>query len=100
MLSLQGIIYPKKIIKTKKDGYDLIWFRLGGGGNTPYTRLFKYLNKLPPRLLKILEMRYGLRDGKAHSLREIGKDFDVECERIRQLEAKAFDIIWNLWREN
>jgi RNA polymerase primary sigma factor len=48
---------------------------------------------LTPREQKILEMRFGLTDGVAHTLEEVGKEFDVTRERIRQIEAKALDKI-------
>ena len=46
---------------------------------------------LTPREQKILEMRFGLEDGVTHTLEEVGKEFDVTRERIRQIEAKALD---------
>ncbi len=48
---------------------------------------------LSPREQKILEMRFGLTDGVAHTLEEVGKEFDVTRERIRQIEAKALEKI-------
>lgn len=47
------------------------------------------LNLLTPREQKILRMRFGLDDGKAHTLEETGQEFGVTRERIRQIEAKA-----------
>ena len=47
------------------------------------------LGLLLPREQKILRMRFGLDDGRAHTLEEVGKEFDVTRERIRQIEAKA-----------
>lgn len=44
---------------------------------------------LTPREQKILRMRFGLDDGKAHTLEETGQEFGVTRERIRQIEAKA-----------
>jgi len=49
--------------------------------------------KLTPREQKILEMRFGLEDGVAHTLEEVGQEFDVTRERIRQIEAKALERI-------
>ena len=49
--------------------------------------------ELTPREQKILEMRFGLVDGVAHTLEEVGKEFDVTRERIRQIEAKALERI-------
>ena len=38
---------------------------------------------------EVLQMRFGLNDGKDHTLEEVGQDFEVTRERIRQIEAKA-----------
>lgn len=51
------------------------------------------LRQLLPREQKILEMRFGLTDGVAHTLEEVGKEFGVTRERIRQIEAKAMEKI-------
>lgn len=48
---------------------------------------------LSPREQKILELRFGLADGVTHTLEEVGKEFDVTRERIRQIEAKALEKI-------
>ncbi|MFH1822985.1 MAG: sigma-70 family RNA polymerase sigma factor [Patescibacteria group bacterium] len=48
---------------------------------------------LSPREQKILEMRFGLSDGVSHTLEEVGQEFDVTRERIRQIEAKALERI-------
>ncbi len=48
---------------------------------------------LSPREQKILEMRFGLVDGVAHTLEEVGQEFEVTRERIRQIEAKALEKI-------
>ena len=48
---------------------------------------------LTPREQKILEMRFGLVDGVSHTLEEVGREFDVTRERIRQIEAKALEKI-------
>ena len=47
------------------------------------------LKTLTDREEKVLRMRYGLIDGKSHTLEEVGKEFNVTRERIRQIEAKA-----------
>jgi len=51
------------------------------------------IEDLTPREQKILEMRFGLTDGVSHTLEEVGKEFDVTRERIRQIEAKALEKI-------
>jgi len=51
------------------------------------------VENLSPREQKILEMRFGLTDGVAHTLEEVGQEFDVTRERIRQIEAKALERI-------
>ena len=47
------------------------------------------LGVLSPREREVLEQRYGLVDGKAHTLEEVGREFHVTRERIRQIEARA-----------
>ena len=47
------------------------------------------LNTLSPREKKVLKMRFGIGERRDHTLEEIGQDFDVTRERIRQIEAKA-----------
>jgi len=51
------------------------------------------IKDLSPREKKILEMRFGLIDGVAHTLEEVGQEFEVTRERIRQIEAKALEKI-------
>ncbi len=51
------------------------------------------MKDLSPREQKILEMRFGLTDGVTHTLEEVGKEFDVTRERIRQIEAKALEKV-------
>jgi len=51
------------------------------------------IKDLSAREQKILEMRFGLMDGVTHTLEEVGREFDVTRERIRQIEAKALDKI-------
>lgn len=53
----------------------------------------KVIQDLTPREQKILEMRFGLTDGVAHTLEEVGQEFGVTRERIRQIEAKALERI-------
>ena len=51
------------------------------------------ISELTPREQKVLEMRFGLKDGVSHTLEEVGQEFDVTRERIRQIEAKALEKI-------
>lgn len=52
-------------------------------------QLVDVLNTLTEREQKVLRLRFGLDDGRARTLEEVGKEFDVTRERIRQIEAKA-----------
>jgi RNA polymerase primary sigma factor len=47
------------------------------------------LASLTPRESKVLELRFGLEDGRSRTLEEVGREFHVTRERIRQIEAKA-----------
>ena len=47
------------------------------------------LNQLPPREVRILQLRYGLLDGQAYTLEEVGRKMGVTRERVRQIEAQA-----------
>ncbi len=52
-------------------------------------QLLEVLETLTPREQKVLKLRFGLEDGRARTLEEVGKEFNVTRERIRQIEAKA-----------
>ena len=52
-------------------------------------QLEEVMTTLTPREAKVLKLRFGLEDGKARTLEEVGRVFDVTRERIRQIEAKA-----------
>ena len=52
-------------------------------------QLMDVLDTLTPREEKVLKLRFGLEDGRARTLEEVGKEFNVTRERIRQIEAKA-----------
>ena len=52
-------------------------------------QLAEVLSTLTPREAKVLSLRFGLEDGHPRTLEEVGKEFDVTRERIRQIEAKA-----------
>jgi RNA polymerase primary sigma factor len=47
------------------------------------------LQDLPPREVRILQLRYGLVDGETYTLEEVGKKLGVTRERVRQIEAQA-----------
>jgi len=51
--------------------------------------LEEVLNRLPPREVRILQLRYGLLDGHAYTLEEVGRKMGVTRERVRQIEAQA-----------
>jgi RNA polymerase primary sigma factor len=51
--------------------------------------LEEVLNSLPPREVRILQLRYGLLDGQAYTLEEVGRKMGVTRERVRQIEAQA-----------
>ena len=51
--------------------------------------LAEVLNSLPPREVRILQLRYGLLDGQAYTLEEVGRKMGVTRERVRQIEAQA-----------
>ena len=59
-------------------------------------RLEEISNQLTPREKKILAMRFGLEDGIVHTLEEVGKEFGVTRERIRQIQVKALEKIRKL----
>jgi len=52
-------------------------------------KIQEFLDGLQPREQKILKMRFGLENGRTHTLEEVGQEFGVTRERIRQIEAKA-----------
>jgi len=52
-------------------------------------QLMSVLSTLTPREEMVLKLRFGLEDGRARTLEEVGKEFKVTRERIRQIEAKA-----------
>ncbi len=56
-------------------------------------QITEILDTLSEKERKILEMRHGLLDGTYHTLEEVGKEFGVTRERIRQIEAKALEKI-------
>ena len=58
-------------------------------------QLIGVLNTLTPREEKVLRLRYGVDDGRPRTLEEVGKEFNVTRERIRQIEAKALRKLRN-----
>ena len=52
-------------------------------------QLVDVLGTLTPREEKVLKLRFGIEDGRTRTLEEVGKEFNVTRERIRQIEAKA-----------
>ena len=58
-------------------------------------QLIGVLNTLTPREEKVLRLRYGIDDGRQRTLEEVGKEFNVTRERIRQIEAKALKKLRN-----
>jgi RNA polymerase primary sigma factor len=59
------------------------------------TQLLSIISGLTPREQKVIRMRYGLDDGRARTLEEVGREFKVTRERIRQIEAKALRKLRN-----
>ena len=60
-------------------------------------QLSDVLQTLTPREEKVLRLRFGLEDGRSRTLEEVGKEFNVTRERIRQIEAKA---LWKIKHPN
>ena len=58
-------------------------------------QLNEVLSTLSDREARVLRLRFGLEDGRARTLEEVGKEFDVTRERIRQIEAKALRKLRN-----
>ena len=58
------------------------------------------LGDLKERERQVIELRFGLRDGHPRTLEEVGKEFNVTRERIRQIEAKALRKLRNPVRES
>jgi len=55
------------------------------------------LTGLPPREVRILQLRYGLLDGQAYTLEEVGRKMGVTRERVRQIEAQALSRFMTNW---
>ena len=58
-------------------------------------QLLAVIDTLTPREQEVIRQRYGLLDGKQKTLEEVGKEFSVTRERIRQIEAKALKKLKN-----
>jgi RNA polymerase primary sigma factor len=52
-------------------------------------QLSEVLSEMTPREQRVLILRFGLEDGRSRTLEEVGQEFNVTRERIRQIEAKA-----------
>jgi len=52
-------------------------------------QLREIMESLPPREVRILQLRYGLLDGRSYTLEEVGRKMGVTRERVRQIEAQA-----------
>jgi RNA polymerase primary sigma factor len=59
----------------------------------------KILNQLKPREREILTLRYGLAGGKIHTLEEVGQQFDITRERVRQIEKKTLEKLRNKYSD-
>jgi len=55
------------------------------------------LTELPPREVRILQLRYGLLDGQVYTLEEVGRKIGVTRERVRQIEAQALNRFMTNW---
>ena len=51
------------------------------------------IRELKPKEQKVLSMRFGLEDGITHRLQEVGQELGVTRERVRQIEAKALELV-------
>ena len=63
-------------------------------------QLWGVLETLTPREQMVLRLRFGLDDGRQRTLEEVGKEFNVTRERIRQIEAKALRKLRHPTRSN
>ena len=61
--------------------------------------LHDLMEHLPPRESRVLCMRYGIKDGRAKTLEEIGKDLDISRERVRQIESLAVKRLRKMLKE-
>ncbi len=58
-------------------------------------QLVRIFNDLPPREVRILQLRYGLLDGKVYTLEEVGRKMGVTRERVRQIKSQALGRLRN-----
>ena len=68
---------------------EVVWKETGFSEGLHEEQVQSALSVLTERERQVLEMRFGLRDGKDYTLEEVGRYFNVTRERIRQIEAKA-----------
>ena len=62
-------------------------------------QISRVLDTLTPREQRVLKLRFGLENGRSHTLEEVGREFKVTRERIRQIEAKALRKLHHPIRE-
>lgn len=80
-------------MENKKRQNSKEWIIRNTGHNILKNNIKKVIAELTPREQKILTMRLGLEDGVVHTLEEVGKEFGITREQIRQIETKAFEKI-------
>lgn len=86
-------------LREEEEGYTLLRFLsdTGAASEVPQSEVSEIvnerLNRLAEREKKIVELRYGLADGVNHTLEDIGKQFGLSRERVRQIEEKALRIM-------
>ena len=81
----------QKIAEMLMDRRRRILEKLDGKDMWEFSETLDKYKKLTPREQKIVEMRYGLDDNKLKTLREVGEEFGVDANRIRQIEATCFE---------
>jgi RNA polymerase primary sigma factor len=81
----------------KKDSSALLWL-IARPLQKPDDPIQAALAELSERERRVLELRYGLRDGQNYSLQEVGQQFGISGERIRQIEARAISKLRRIGR--
>ena len=85
-----------RVAEQEPDGRD--WIARGLGIREALELLRKALKRCTYREREIINLRYGLRDGRARTLRDVARMFRVTRERIRQVEAKGIRKLWRMFR--